>query len=372
MRETCPDRSTLPTISEGTEKGQTTTTTSSQQQISCGSQSASPPQSTGPGRSPSRRSLQPPLQPRSQSPVVTAFVGISGVYDIPRMAGNVVGQMLARVAFGDERWGWRRVSPVHIVLETGANPRGGSVTAPDGETAAASNSTARLSPLAARSAKETPRSLPPAGVLETDDWAGSTSSGGESSEQSRRSARELVRDEHRTSSFTPPQENIRAHKMPRQLYSSLCPLVTTDVLLITALSDFHLREDAQALAQALEGARREMAGALAVPRWPRGLPEGQSGNRTTLDRNAAAASVVMNAAAGGDDLIGKQNRDAAGSEYDGSEACSGVRCGSVRHVCLQGEDHLSTIISFGESGKESSDVVLGFILGLRRPPPSSL
>lgn len=388
MRETSQDRSTPTTMSEDAVKERTTTTTTtSQQQPPRGSQSASSLQSAR-SRSLLRRSpppppSPPPLHPPLAPPVVTGFVGISGVYDIPRMAGNVIGQMLARAAFGDERRAWRRVSPVHVVLATGAGPRAGSLTAPDDGTAAVSDSTARLSPQAAGSARETPRSSPPVGgdeegsntrrVGADDGLAVSTSSGGESSEHPGQKRTDHVRDEHGASSSSAPQERIsRVEKTPVPLlYSSLCPLVTTDVLLITASSDFHLREDAEALAQALEGARREMTATFAGPRRSRKLTEGQSDNRTGLDRNAAASVAMAGGGGGGDNRVEGRKRGATGNEDCGREGCSDVCYGSVRHVCLQGEDHLSTIVSFGEQGKESFDVVLGFILGLPRPPPPS-
>ncbi|CAN0422690.1 unnamed protein product, partial [Ectocarpus sp. 12 AP-2014] len=57
----------------------------------------------------------PPSSSRRPARVVAGFVGISGVYDIPRMAGNVVGGVLARAAFGNDRRAWYAASPVHRV-----------------------------------------------------------------------------------------------------------------------------------------------------------------------------------------------------------------------------------------------------------------
>ncbi|CAM9461223.1 unnamed protein product, partial [Ectocarpus sp. 13 AM-2016] len=57
----------------------------------------------------------PPSLSRRPARVVSGFVGISGVYDIPRMAGNVVGGVLARAAFGNDRRAWHAASPVHRV-----------------------------------------------------------------------------------------------------------------------------------------------------------------------------------------------------------------------------------------------------------------
>ncbi|CAM9233786.1 unnamed protein product, partial [Choristocarpus tenellus] len=51
---------------------------------------------------------------------ISAFVGISGIYDVPRMAANTIGRMLACAAFGDDKQAWEAASPLHraIVVTT--------------------------------------------------------------------------------------------------------------------------------------------------------------------------------------------------------------------------------------------------------------
>ncbi|CAM9959367.1 unnamed protein product, partial [Discosporangium mesarthrocarpum] len=55
---------------------------------------------------------------RPSPAVVTGLVGLSGVYDVPRMAMNSVGAMLARTAFGEGKRAWVAASPVHRVQDS--------------------------------------------------------------------------------------------------------------------------------------------------------------------------------------------------------------------------------------------------------------
>lgn len=121
-------------------------------------------------------------------------------------------------------------------------------------------------------------------------------------------------------------DSLSAHSDGSSSSSSTCPLLSTEVLLLTAASDFHLEDDAEALMDALGRGKAN--------------PRGRTGGNKDRD--------------GGDDSSG------AGGPGDGRSG------GSVRHVRLEGEDHLSCMVSFGEPGGKASDAVLEFVLGL--PP----
>ena len=233
-----------------------------------------------------------------QVPVVTGFVGISGVYDVLRMGGNVVGAALARAAFGDDRRGWKDASPLHRVRAVAA---------------AGCRSTAI--PLAATT---------------TTRVAGAPAS-------------DTVRGDQETEGTMGGNERRVEPGGAEQLAAATCPLVSAHVLLVTASSDFHLKEDAEALAEALGEARKHMGGASGTKSTGgTGDPALQVGSRGQPPRGAG----------------GGQSRAPPKAENDPA----GV--GSVRNVCLKGEDHLSIMISFGEPGKEASEVVLDFVLSL--------
>ncbi|CAM9974609.1 unnamed protein product, partial [Scytosiphon promiscuus] len=174
----------------------------------------------------------PPTAPNLTTParVVSGFVGISGVYDIPRMAGNVLGGVLARTAFGDDRRAWHGASPVHRVRAAAragvgvGSGGGGRGTDRAGERSGepvdrrggdASGSEARTTAMVgAGAAKE---GALRASAAETGACSADGRSGGSSSSS-----------------------------------RSICPLLSAEVLLLTAASDFHLEEDADALMDALE------------------------------------------------------------------------------------------------------------------------
>lgn len=251
----------------------------------------------------------PPLR------VVSGFVGISGVYDVLRMGSNVVGAVLARSAFGDDRRGWKDASPLHRVQAVAAEA-------------------------ARRSGKTPPRSnATPRAAAESSATAGGTKSSPESLSASGHPC-------HETKSIASDNGSERGLQPvsadPLASEAICCPLIQVNALLITASSDFHLKEDAEALAEALDEARsyymRRASGGDAA------APQGVSGDTSSRVHE-------------------KERCDAT---TGGEESGGGL--GSVRSICLEGEDHLSTMISFGEPGKESSDAVLDFILGLPPPP----
>lgn len=133
-----------------------------------------------------------------------------------------------------------------------------------------------------------------------------------------------------------------------------CPLLRTEALLITASTDFHLKEDAEALMEALNDAHRAVDGLSVGRSEDMSMGEGGQSSRTDLING---------------DMI-PAGRE--GGEISVEAPCRGgdkARHGSIRHICLDGEDHFSTMISLGEPGKEASDTVLEFILGLS--PPSA-
>lgn len=253
--------------------------------------------------------------PPDHSPVVSAFVGISGVYDVPRMASNVVGRMLAEGAFGDDRKAWRRASPVHCVRSLGARTSceglaSGERKTRDGERFSIDEAAAGAGALAS-AAPGAPRQM----VLDGTETSGSP----------RHAPASTVHGDGGGEG-----EAVGAAAVGKALRS--CPLLGTESLLLTTSSDFHLDDDADALADAIREARREFLGV--------GPPGG--------------------AGAGG--VPGGVRRCADGESAD-TEA---VR-GGVRHVRIEGEDHLSTMLSFGEPGKEASDTVFDFLRGLPRP-----
>ena len=133
-----------------------------------------------------------------------------------------------------------------------------------------------------------------------------------------------------------------------------CPLLRTEALLITASTDFHLKEDAEALMEALNDAHRVVDG----------LPVGRS---EEMSKGAGGQSSRMDLTNG--DMTPARRKGEGVSVEARCREGDKARLGSVRHVCLDGEDHFSTMISLGEPGKEASDTVLEFILGL--PPPSA-
>lgn len=344
-----------------------------------------------------------PLQP----PIVTGFVGISGVYDIPRMAGNVIGEMLATAAFGDEQRAWRRASPVHCVEAAGGagGSEAGNLTDPGIFGEAAVSETARLRDLSVNEdvvfdSEEKSSSLQ-VNAISTDTSRSRTQQADREKGHGNKPADvngAAISDPFFTagdsrgqgggsrhdgfppspsptadvlSSAAPHGTTVRTRETAISPLPSLCPLATTRVLLVTASSDFHLREDAHALAQALEGTCREMMTASLTTRTGSTELAEQQSDKGSLDRNPAAEAT---AAPNRNNYTEGRKRRGDGSTDRGSHGGSSsanVRCGggSVLHVCLQGEDHVSTIVSFGQPGKESSDVVLEFILGLPRPSP---
>lgn len=241
----------------------------------------------GAGAGAPSRGPPPPSSCSAPAPLpVSGFVGISGVYDIPRMAGNVVGGVLARAAFGNDRRTWQRVSPVHCIRAIAAcsssGGGGGSSSARD----------------------------PAAGVVERSGGA-------------------------RAPATTVGTANS----------GSFCPLLRTETLLLTAGTDFHLEDDAEALAEALEHARHN---SLSQDGGDAGkLVEGSVGEGPVGQRREAGG-----AAAGTGESAGDESRSAGGS---------------VRHVRLDGEDHLSVMVSFGEPDTQVSKAVMDFILGIRKP-----
>ena len=133
-----------------------------------------------------------------------------------------------------------------------------------------------------------------------------------------------------------------------------CPLLHTEALLITASTDFHLKDDAEGLIEALSDARRAVDG-LSIERSEEMLVE--AGGRCSRTDFSYRDLLPAGGEGGG---VGVEARCRRGDE---------ARHGSVRHVCLDGGDHFSTMVSFGEPGEEASDTVLKFILGL--PPRSA-
>lgn len=332
--------------------------------------------------------IETPLPPSPIS-VVSGFVGISGVYDIPRMAGNVVGGMFAKAAFGAERWAWKRASPVHCIRAASA------AAAVVGEVVTAKVSTS-------------PKYVGGSVKCDTNIDSNSTNS-----TASKRLMEKNEVDEDEDEVVRRP-ENMRNEKANEEVICGvegffveeleleksmadlptmiaacrravgtvrLPPLVNTEVLLLTASSDFHLKDDAEALAQALDNARS----ASIRMRSDVGQQRGR-GDIACTSRNRSRRRPDPTFAAGVCEGQGTQQTDFDGIDRSGREGGGGhvsargssageggskteSENGSVRHVVLEGEDHVSTIVSFGEPGKEASDIVLDFILSL--PPPHS-
>lgn len=250
---------------------------------------------------------------------VSGFVGISGVYDIPRMAGNVVGGVLARAAFGNDRRTWQRVSPVHCVGATTATRSSGG---------------------AGHHGFSSPAD-PAAGFSGRSGETAATSSGG----------------------TRVPATTVGTGAST----GSPCPLLHTEVLLLTAGTDFHLEDDAEALVEALDHARLR-----SLPDDPAGA--GTGGGRGGGDdagrqgrKGEREGAVVKDGL--GQNPRRQDGRSAAAGTSDelvgGDEGRSGH--GSVRHVRLEGEDHLSVMVSFGEPGAQAAKAVMDFILGIRKP-----
>lgn len=385
-------------------------------------------------------STPPPLarQPSPMVHVVSGFVGISGVYDIPRMAGNVIGRALANAAFGSDRRLWRRASPVHCVRAAAARA------------AAAATASARLGRSSTVRAKTTATMEATAtAVAHTRSVvAEETSRGnvanrqaahpGDASPARTGTSKRIfdgvaasvpvaageeaaittpttaVQDVYTSASHIGTatdaesvfsNKNLVARKPNRissdAVATGVCPLLSTRVLLLTASSDFHLKEDAEALSAALDDARKRGPGLTPAPSpaiparncrnsqrraidialsesVKDGLAEPNARSRPrTIEDDGERADRGFECSEGGrgdgdgdgDGSVGVNDvidcRNGGGSGDRGDD-------GSVRHVYLEGEDHMSTMITFGEPGKEASDTVLDFILGLpapRRPSP---
>lgn len=272
---------------------------------------------------------RPPLQGQITANFVSGFVGISGVYDVVRMGGNVVGGVLARAAFGDDRRAWRQASPVHRVRAAATAAVAAAAGRPSSTAAIAEAAT--LVSVATSEARLAPES---------------EGASADRDEATTRISRASVTAGDST-------EHIRI----------ACPLMNADVLLLTASSDFHLKDDAEALAGALDEARGDVDAA----------------RKLVEDEGEEAAGDATSRIEPGDvrDTRTAQPRSSRRPRTCGSGGGSGAPqagntekgLGSVRHVCIEGENHLSMIVSFGEPGKEASDAVLNFILGL--PPPTA-
>lgn len=300
------------------------------------------------------RGTQVPPQPPLRSLTVSGFVGISGVYDIPRMGANAVGGMLAREVFGTDRRAWKLASPVHCVRAAAA--------------AAAATFAARLSDSAAAAAAAGTATMPPKRTVGRP--SGDSIEGGRETEGAANSDRHTACDgagKAPTQAFSadPPSTTIEktnddttavaaAAAATAAAAVGACPLLHTETLLITASTDFHLKEDAEALMEALSDARRAVDGLSVELSEKMLVGAGGQSSRTDLTN----VGMLPAGREGGE--VGVESRCRGGDE---------ARHGSVRHVCLDGEDHFSTMLSFGEPGKEASDTVLEFILGL--PPPSA-
>lgn len=362
----------------------------------------------------------PPLSLREVSPfVVSGFVGISGVYDIPRMAGNVVGGMLARAAFGDDRASWRRASPLHCVRAAGAAlvaagkqlsaVEAGNLAIPGVEGGREKRKAASAGPetfventtlgnglrveSVVDSAKQTSdipirESRSSIGAAENGKAGsfvadGSTNGTGEHDKpvlNMRPNGQAGVTDTDPKDGEVPPSaipsallgreaELITPAATTKSPSSSLwcCPLASVEVLLLTAYSDFHLEEDAHALAQALEYARREMSTVAESGAGSRGVRAGSSraGRSGKNASNAMGEPDAQAVESGLREVRGDGDGDEDGRKGRGGDGGGGT--GSVRHIRLKAEDHFSIMVSFGEEGKESSDTILNFIRGLPKP-----
>lgn len=272
----------------------------------------------------------------------SGFVGISGVYDVPRMAGNVIGAVLARTAFGEDRRAWKKASPVHCVRAAVAASRSSKTEGVTNGATSRESSAGRLSedlrgggapppPSKAMTTQGTPDGAP--ADVGVEGIAGAAIVSG----------------------------SAAGHKAGGSVAKgdiSTCPLLQTQVLLVTTSSDFHLKDDAEALAEALEEAR--------LPR-DECTVENREGDETV--RRDTAPRVRPGGLGPPSGSGGEQGGAVDVLRARGGEDASGGGGGGVRHVFLEGEDHLSTIVSFGEPGMQASDTVLGFILGLPPPPP---
>ncbi|CAM9195069.1 unnamed protein product [Laminaria digitata] len=287
-----------------------------------------------------RRPQVPPQLPRRNS-IVSGFVGISGVYDIPRMGANAVGGMLAREVFGTDRRDWTRASPVHCVRT--ATAAAAKVAGRSSDRAAATTRAETMTPesTVGRPSRDSIES-----GRETDSAACSNScTGGDGAGKTPAPA-------FPADSASSAIEKANDYNTAAAAAVVACPLLHTEALLITASTDFHLKDDAEALMEALSDARRAVDG-LSIERSEDMLiGEGAQSSRIDL----TTGDVLRAGRDGGG--VGVEARWRKRDE---------ARHGSVRHVCLDGEDHFSTMVSFGEPGKEASDTVLEFILGL--PPP---
>lgn len=281
--------------------------------------------------------------------IVSGFVGISGVYDIPRMGANAVGGMLAREVFGTDRRAWARASPVHCVRATAAAATAATVAVAD----RSSDGVAATAEAAVLSRERT------VGKLSSDSLRG-----GRDIECDPNSHSCIGGDGAGTSSTPDFLANSTSTVVGGNNVGStaatgtaaaaivVCPLLHTEALLVTASTDFHLKDDAEALMEALSDARRAVDG-LSIERSEHMLT-GAGGQSSRTDSTTGG---VLQAGREGGDVGGE------GQWQRGNEA----RHGSIRHVCLEGEDHFSTMVSFGEPGRAASETVLEFILNL--PPP---
>ncbi|CAM9959434.1 unnamed protein product [Discosporangium mesarthrocarpum] len=164
-----------------------------------------------------------------------------------------------------------------------------------------------------------------------------------------------------------------------------CPLAQIPVLLLTAAQDFHLAEDAESLVSMLEAARhrswtleKRMTAATTATRVapvvrprPWGVDGQREGGGGEGKREEGEEGVPKEEDGAEPDpsrsmMGGCGDRDGGGVEA--AVVAEGDRAWA-RHILLEGEDHMSVILHFGEPGDKASELVLKFLRGLPRPPP---
>lgn len=326
-------------VSTGTTIAPATTAAQEMSSTKFGQPPAPPTTEPKPSRATAHARRGPTVTPKmtASKPVVSGFVGISGVYDIPRLAGNVVGGALARAAFGNSRRTWKEASPVHCVRAAAAAALAAAAAAAV-RLSAAEAAAAAMATTAAATGSMGSRSLRVGTVPATKG----VTSNPDRVEEEVGTIAEVAADF--VGSGTGSGVGTAS--------TAACPLLDTKVLLLTASSDFHLQDDAEALADALHHARRNRYSLVVA------LLEAVGRGRLTGTESTTCTVPPSD----GEVRSGGMNEQRRGGSGD-------VGGGSARHVCLHGEDHLSTIVSFGEPGKRTSDIVLEFILGLPSPRP---
>ncbi|CAM9818723.1 unnamed protein product [Pylaiella littoralis] len=363
-------------------------------------------------------SLPPSATPPTSVRVLSGFVGISGVYDIPRMAGNVVGGVIARAAFGDDRRAWQRASPLHCVraaaadaaaADVGGGGVGVDVDVGGGGGGEGADLSATRRDRAARTRRgETVETSFSDGVGESNVLSVAKTTTTATAEAGAAATAVAVAAVAAEEVYPLDSDTASRHS---------CPLLHTEVLLLTAASDFHLEEDADALVEALNMSRHlrrrrrchdsevgldsggggssdgtevggtkggecggdrtgerstkgggsdGKGGERVAVRTDRGVGERQR-RRLRLRRREEVGNGADGGGGGGGGGEEEEEEEGPGGDYVDDRRDTFCAGGSARHVRLEGEDHVSTMVSFGEPGTTASDAVMDFILGL--PPP---